>query len=118
MRNEMTTHRTGGYVVHAESGWNNGNSPVGIALAVRLHKSGNATPSHVVHAAGETCRHCGPATAAQSGPAVPRGRSWASMTDPREFDTSVREVQGGLFPEPSRMPGDVPLFGDMFGQDI
>ena len=59
-----TTHRVGEYIVHADAQWRNGNSPVGLALAVRLHESGR-TPqtevsggTHVVHAAGETCGHC------------------------------------------------------------
>lgn len=53
----MTTHKGGGYVIHADEKWVNGNSPVGLSLAVRQHKAGNQT-SHVVHAAGETCQHC------------------------------------------------------------
>jgi hypothetical protein len=52
-----TTHRVGAYVVHADSGWNNGNSPVGLAVAVRLHQRGTAT-DHVVHAADVNCGHC------------------------------------------------------------
>ena len=52
-----TTHHVGGYVVHADSEWNNGNSPVGLAVAVRLHERG-ATTDHVVHADSETCGHC------------------------------------------------------------
>ena len=46
------------------------------------------------------------------------GRDWLTMADPREFDTSVTETQAALFPEPSRMPGEVALFGDEFGQDL
>ena len=60
-----TAHRAGEYIVHADAGWVNGSSPVGLALAVRLHKSGasiapelRAGEVHVVHAAGETCEHC------------------------------------------------------------
>ena len=52
-----TTHHAGGYVVHADSRWNNGNSPVGLALAVRQHERGAAT-DHVVHAPGAPCGHC------------------------------------------------------------
>ena len=54
----MTTHHVGELVIHAEQGWNNGNSPVGLMMAVRLHQLGRAT-DHVVHAASETCEHCG-----------------------------------------------------------
>ena len=61
----MTTHHVGGYVVHADAQWRNGNSPTGLALAVHLHRSGagiapelRAGEVHVVHAAGETCEHC------------------------------------------------------------
>jgi hypothetical protein len=54
---QMTTHHAGGHVVHADAKWNNGNSPVGLALAVRMHEQGKAT-DHVVHSAGETCGHC------------------------------------------------------------
>ncbi len=57
MKITWTTHSVGGYVVHADSKWNNGNSPAGLAMAVHLHKSG-ATSSHVVHAPDETCGHC------------------------------------------------------------
>jgi hypothetical protein len=53
----MTTHKAGGYVIHADARWNNGNSPVGLALAVRQHQRGAAS-DHVVHDAGETCDHC------------------------------------------------------------
>jgi hypothetical protein len=53
-----TTHKGSGYVIHADSKWPNGNSPVGLALAVRLHKAGSDTPSHVIHPGGETCAHC------------------------------------------------------------
>ena len=54
----MTTHHVGEFTVHAEQGWNNGNSPTGLAMAVRLHRLGRETPCHVVHAASETCEHC------------------------------------------------------------
>jgi len=47
-----------------------------------------------------------------------RSRDWLTMTDPGEFDTALRETQAALFPEPSRVPGEVPLFGDAFGQDL
>jgi len=59
-----TTHRVGGHVVHAASGWTNGNSPTGLAIAVHLHKLGKSVTTdvdggaHRVHAAGETCEHC------------------------------------------------------------
>ena len=52
-----TTHRAGGYVIHADKRWNNGNSPVGLAVAVRQHKAGIAT-GHVVHSPGDSCAHC------------------------------------------------------------
>jgi hypothetical protein len=52
-----TTHKAGAYVIHADERWNNGNSPTGLALAVRQHERGG-TSDHVVHAAGHACGHC------------------------------------------------------------
>ncbi len=57
-RPEMTTHKSGRYVVHADSRWANGNSPVGIALAVRSFERGAPTPSHMIHAETACCEHC------------------------------------------------------------
>jgi hypothetical protein len=59
-----TTHRIGGHVVHADSEWANGNSAVGLAIAVRKHERGEPAATdvpggaHVVHSARETCGHC------------------------------------------------------------
>ena len=44
---------------------------------------------------------CDPAKGATAMPeqgAERPGRDWLAMSDPREFDTSVKETQGALFP--------------------
>lgn len=54
----MTTHKIGAYIVHADAGWNNGNSATGIALAIHIANERGMTTDHVVHALGKTCEHC------------------------------------------------------------
>jgi len=58
MQPSMTTHRMNGLIIHADRRWNNGNSPVGLALAARAFAAGQPTPSHAVHPASATCEHC------------------------------------------------------------
>lgn len=53
-----TKHVVRNHVVHAESDWANGNSPVGLMVAVNLYTQGRETPSHIVHLASETCEYC------------------------------------------------------------
>lgn len=59
-------------------------------------------------------------TTGNDGQADRKGRDWTAMTDRRAFDADVKETQGSLFavlPDKATA-GDVPLFGDIFGQDI